>query len=88
MLIDNHVETYIEENILPQQHVRRLANGSIDFTFYNRRVCSDRGVALRAAGRSVSAFIQRLVALLTYSRLRLPSYPLAADTPEQPVVGL
>ena len=61
MLIDPKVETYVEENILPQQNIRRLANGSIDYTFYDKRARTHRGVAFRAANRSVAAFLLRLV---------------------------
>ena len=55
MLIDNHVETHVEENILPQHKIRRIANGSIDYTFYDKRARANRGVAFRSGGRSVKA---------------------------------
>lgn len=68
MLIDQHVETNVEENNLPQQNIHRLANGSIDYTFYDTRARSHRGVAFRAAGRSVTAFVQRMIGLLVHTR--------------------
>ena len=60
MLIDHYVETYVEENIPRLQNVRRLANGSIDYTFYDMRARNDRGAAFRTAGRTVMAFGLRL----------------------------
>jgi hypothetical protein len=48
MLIDHNVHTHIEEKILPQCDIRRLANGSIDYTFYDQRAREGRGVAFRA----------------------------------------
>lgn len=68
MLIDPKVETYVEENILPQQNIRRLANGSIDYTFYDKRARTHRGVAFRTASRLVAAFLLRSVSLLVRSR--------------------
>ena len=60
MLTDPYVETYVEENIPPLQNVRRLANGSIDYIFYDKRARNDRGAAFRTAGRTVKAFGLRL----------------------------
>jgi len=68
MLIDHHIETYIEENILPQQHIRHLANGSIDYTFYDCRAREARGITVRAAFRSLLEPGRRLVGLLLGGR--------------------
>ena len=53
MLIDHHIDRYIEANILPQQKVRRLANGSIDYIFYDKRARTFRSTVLRDVGRAV-----------------------------------
>jgi alcohol dehydrogenase class IV len=50
---------------LPQQNIRCLANGSIDYTFYDKRARSDRGAAISGAGRSVKAVVQRITTLRT-----------------------
>jgi len=63
MLIDRQVDTYIEEKILPQQHIRRLANGSIDYKFYDQRAREGRGIAARAGYRSLAALIRHLASL-------------------------
>jgi len=68
MLTDRPVDAYIEENILPQQHTRRLANGSIDYTFYDRRARSHRGSAFRAGLRSLAGAVRRLIAAVAGSR--------------------
>ena len=67
MLIDPKAETYVEENVLPQQNIHRLANGSIDYAFYDKRARTHRGVAFRSVSRSVTAFVLRLVSLIARS---------------------
>jgi hypothetical protein len=68
MLIDQHVETHLEENILPKQYIRHLANGSIDYSFYDQRARTTRGVAFRSAGRLVTTLFRRLLELPTGRR--------------------
>lgn len=68
MLTNRHVDAYIEEKILPQQNIRRLANGSIDYTFYDRRAREGRGITVRAAFRSLSELGQHLAGLLLGGR--------------------
>jgi hypothetical protein len=68
MLIDHHVDTYIEQDIFPQQNIRRLANGSIDYSFYDQRARTNRGVTFRAASRSVTTLFRRMFDLLTGRR--------------------
>ncbi len=65
MLINNNVNTQFEDTILAQQNIRRHANGSIDYSFYDQRARTDRGVAFRAACRSVPVLVRRLIDLLT-----------------------
>jgi hypothetical protein len=68
MLTNRHVDAYIEEKIPPQQNIRRLANGSIDYTFYDRRAREDRGIAVRAAFHSLITLGRRLADLLPGGR--------------------
>jgi hypothetical protein len=64
MQTDRHVEAHIEEKVLPQQHICRLANGSIDYTFYDRRAREGRGVAVRAGFCSLAGLLQYLAGLM------------------------
>ena len=75
MLIDHQVETPAEENILPQQSIRRLANGSIDYTFYDKRARTHRGVAFRTAIRLVTAFVVRIFNLMAPTRPEYQTVP-------------
>ena len=68
MLIETHVETRIEDKTLPQQNIRRLANGSIDYSFYDQCARANRGVAFRAAIGSLKAHVRRLIDLMAGSR--------------------
>ena len=77
MLIDHQAETYVEENILPRQSIRRLANGSIDYTFYDKRARTHRGVAFRKSTRSVTGLFRRIMGIL----VRTPSEPQKVRQP-------
>ena len=69
MLTDRQVEAYIEKNILAQQNIRRLANGSIDYTFYDTHARVHRSAAFRTACRSISALFRRAIGVLISAHL-------------------
>jgi hypothetical protein len=68
MLIDHHVDNTIEQELSPHQNIRRLSDGSIDYSFYDQRARTTRGVAFRSAGRLVTTLFRRLLDLLTGHR--------------------
>lgn len=60
MLTDPHVDAYVEQRIVPQIQVRRLANGSRDYTLYDRRARTYRALAVSAALRALGSRLWRL----------------------------
>jgi hypothetical protein len=68
MMTHRHVDAYIEEKVLPQQHIRRLANGSIDYTFYDHRAREGRGVAVRVGFCLLAALVRNLAGLMFVGR--------------------
>jgi hypothetical protein len=68
MLTDRSANAYIEDKLLPQQHIRRLACGSIDYAFYDQRAREGRGIAVRAAIRSATRPFRLLANLLAGGR--------------------
>lgn len=56
MLTDHNVDTYAEDTI------RRHANGSIDYRFYDQRAREGRGIAFRGALKSLACLIARISA--------------------------
>lgn len=60
------------------QNIRRLANGSIDYTFYDACARHHRGAAFRNAGRALSTLFRYLVGLAKRPR---PVTAPATDAP-------
>lgn len=83
MLIDQHVKAYVETNLLPQQSIRRLANGSIDYTYYDGKARVCRSKAFRGAGQSVRTLMHRLFGKVSFAAPTAPQ----AERPEFVVVS-
>jgi len=80
MLSNDHVETYVAANILPQTQIRRLANGSIDYTFYDRRAHFQRSLDVCRLAQAVKTAALRVIARwLGGDAAYLPARPAAAD---------
>lgn len=65
MHINRHVSRYIEDNVPEPQSIRRLADGSIDFKFYDdtARIC--RSQEFRMVGSMLVRFVVHLKNVLT-----------------------
>ena len=55
----SHLNSTIDEMIAPETTVRRLANGAIDYTFYDARARCHRASAFRTAARLVVRLVRR-----------------------------
>jgi hypothetical protein len=59
MRTERHVDAHIDKHILPLHGERRLADGSIDYRFYDRRTRALRAGALQIAGRAIVEALRR-----------------------------
>jgi len=75
MLTHQHADANVEENI------RRHANGSIDYGFYDQRARECRGVAFRSAWRPVAALVKRLSAFFAGNRTEQKTMPQEIPVP-------
>lgn len=72
MLIDHHTKAYIETNLLPQQSIRRLANGSIDYTLYDGVARTCRSEKILRTGPAIARVARRIAAFLANIHSRPP----------------
>lgn len=72
MHIDAHVQAYIEKYLLEPHSIRRLANGSIDYTYYDGEARTCRSNSVRRTGSVVAGIFRRAVGLLTPMRGQKP----------------
>jgi hypothetical protein len=86
MHINPHVQSYIEKHLLEPNSIRRLANGSIDYTYYDGEARTCRSNSTRRTGSVIAGILRRAVGLLTPMRGQKPEIAMTPATacPTQP----